>query len=181
MSQKFYGITLVNRRLYILLLATLTFLLLNTIFINTLGKNNLEEKINDIYGSQHISCIIEATYFESRGEPVDGWKAITEVIINRSKLPGYPDTLCEVVHQNKQFSYRNGDKKHKLVYDNPQKLYEISKVVYQHVYDITKYPKHKVLPDCVSHYDGKVFKKPYWADQMIMVKEIAGHQFYCKK
>ena len=93
----------------------------------------------------------------------------------------YPNTLCEVVQQNQQFSYRNGDKKHNLQYDNPQKLYAITKTVYYHLYDIRNHPRHRVLPDCVSHYDGKSFKKPSWAYKMNMVKEISGHQFYCKK
>jgi len=178
---KIYGITIVPRRIYNLILATLLALVINTFCIETIGKNNLEEKINDKYGSQQIECVVEAVYHEARGEPEEGWKAVVEVIVNRSKMKEYPDTLCEVVHQNKQFSYRNGDKKHNLHYDNPSKLYNITKTIYNHLYDIEKHPKHRVLPECVSHYDGKSFKKPSWANQMDMVKEISGHQFYCKK
>lgn len=179
--KKFYGIVLVNRRLYILLLATLFYLLLTNIFNLTIGQKNLDNKINDIYGSQNIECIIEAVYHEARGESVDGWKAVTEVILNRTNLDQYPDTICEVVHQNKQFSYRNGDKKNNLRYYEPIPLYNITKTVYHHLYEINKDSKKKILPDCVSHYDGKSFSKPHWAKHMNMVKEIGGHQFYCKK
>ena len=181
MSQKFYGIVLVNRRLYVLLLATLSYLLLSNMFNQTIGQKNLDQKINDIYGSQNIECIVEAVYHEARGETPDGWKAVTEVILNRTQLPDYPNTICEVVHQNKQFSYRNGDKKYNLHYYEPIPLYEITKTVYQHLYYIQKSDKRRVLPDCVTHYDGKSFTKPSWADHMKMVKEIGGHQFYCKK
>ena len=181
MKQKFYGIVLVNRRLYVLLLATLSYLLLSNMFNQTIGQRNLDQKINDIYGSQNIECIVEAVYHEARGETPDGWKAVTEVILNRTQLPDYPNTICEVVHQNKQFSYRNGDKKYNLHYYEPIPLYEITKTVYQHLYYIQKNDKRRVLPDCVTHYDGKSFTKPSWADHMKMVKEIGGHQFYCKK
>lgn len=178
---KIYGITLVPRRLYNIILATLLAFVINTFCIETIGKNNLDQKINDKYGSQNIECVVEAVYHEARGEPQDGWKAVIEVILNRSNMSEYPNSLCEVVHQNKQFSYRNGDKKNNLQYNEPKKLYEITKTVYEHLYNIDVHPKHKILPDCVSHYDGKSFKKPSWANKMIMVKEIAGHQFYCKK
>ena len=178
---KVYGITFVPRRLYNIILATLLAFVINTICIATIGRSDLDQRINDKYGSQNVECVIEAVYHEARGEPEEGWKAIVEVILNRKDMAEYPDTLCEVVRQNKQFSYRNGDKKYSLQYNEPQKLYAISRTVYKHLYDIKVHPKHRILPKCVSHYDGKSFKKPAWAYQMDMVKEIAGHQFYCKK
>ena len=181
MKKKFYGIVLVNRRLYILLLATLSYLLLSNIFNSIIGQKNLDQKINDIYGSQNIECIVEAVYHEARGETVDGWKAVVEVILNRVDNPRYPNTICEVVHQNKQFSYRNGNKKHNLKYYEPIPLYEITKTVYHHLYNIQKDDKNRVLPKCVTHYDGKSFDKPKWASHMRMVKEIGEHQFYCEK
>lgn len=181
MAQKVYGITLVPRRLYNLILVGLIAFIMNLLFINGIGENKVMSRVNDIYGSPNVECVIEAVYFESRGESVEGWKATTEVIVNRSKMDKYPDTLCEVVQQNKQFSYRNGKTKEQLKYDNPMVVYKISQTVYQHLYDIEKNPKKRMLPECVSHYDGKAFKKPYWASKMRMVKEIGAHQFYCKK
>lgn len=179
MTPKVYGITLVPRRLYNLILVGLFAFIINLLCINGVGESTIMSRVNDMYGSPNVECVVEAVYFEARGEPVEGWKATTEVIVNRSKMDRYPDTLCEVVQQNKQFSYRNGKNKEQLKYNNPMKVHEIAQTVYQHLYDLEKNPKKRVLPECVSHYDGKAFKKPYWAKKMKMVKEVGAHQFYC--
>ena len=180
-KQKIYGITFVPRRLYNLLLVALFAIIVNTFCVSTIGKNSIDTKIIDIYGSQNIECIVDAIAGEAIGEPAEGQKAIVEVIVNRSKIANYPDTFCEVVHQNKQFSYLNGDGKYKRIYNHPEKVYELTKMVHKHLYDIQKNPKARVMPSCVTHFDGKAFKKPYWASEMNMVKEIGGHQFYCVK
>lgn len=178
---KFYGIILVSRRIYILCLIVLFILLLKTIFSFTIKQPSIDEQVNKKYGSENIDCVIEAVYHEARGEDKDGWKAVSEIIINRMNNEQFPNTMCEVVKQNKQFSYRNGNKKFKLTYDNPHALYEISTTIYNHIYEIDKNHKNRLLPECAINYDGKSFKKPKWASQMKMVKEIGGHQFYCKK
>lgn len=146
---------------------------------HTISQESIEYLMDKKYGKDQIDCIIEATYFEARGEIEDGHKAIVEVIYNRTfNSERFPDSFCEVVKQNKQFSYRNGDRKNHLVYDKEIKE-NISTTVYNHLYAITKSKKNVVLPDCVSHYDGKSFKKPTWAYKMNMVHEIGNHQFYC--
>ena len=130
------------------------------------------------YGKEQIDCVIEATYFEARGEETEGHKAIVEIIRNRTNNERFPDTFCDVVKQNKQFSYRNGDKKYNLVYNDKIKKAEITNTVYSHLYSIYM-GKATVLPECASHYDGKSFKKPSWSKKMKMVEEIGNHQFYC--
>jgi hypothetical protein len=181
MSKKIYGITLVPRRIYNLALAILITTIVNTTIIQTIGKNNLDTYVNNKYGSQNISCVVDAVAGEAIGEPDEGKKAVVEVIMNRSKMSKYPDSFCEVVHQSKQFSYLKGNQNYKKIYSDPAELYKLTKLVYSHIYDIEKNPKHRILPENVSHYDGKSFKKPYWSKDMIMVKEIAGHQFYAPK
>ena len=142
---------------------------------------HIQEIVDKTYGKAEVSCIIEAVYFEARGESEEGHKAIVEVIKNRSENELFPNTFCGVVQQNKQFSYRNGDKKNHLVYTNKEKKEEITKTVYTHLYDLSKKKNCNLLPECVSHYDGKAFTKPAWAYKMNMVQEIGMHQFYCKK
>ncbi len=56
-------------------------------------------------------CLAVGVYFEARGEPVKGQKAVAQVILNRVKNPAYPNSVCGVVYQNKwkrnacQFSF----------------------------------------------------------------------------
>lgn len=51
-------------------------------------------------------CIMEALWYEARGEPALGILAVASVIENRKNHEYYPDTYCGVIHQHKQFSYR---------------------------------------------------------------------------
>ncbi|CTQ32345.1 cell wall hydrolase [Jannaschia rubra] len=58
-----------------------------------------------------LRCLIEAIYFEARGEPVEGQVAVGEVVLNRVDAENYPDAVCAVVRQGTgrkhacQFSY----------------------------------------------------------------------------
>ena len=50
-------------------------------------------------------CLAIAMYYEARNQPIDGQLAVAQVIMNRVESPRYPDTVCEVVWQPKQFSF----------------------------------------------------------------------------
>ena len=56
-----------------------------------------------------LECLAKAVYFEARGEPLDGQRAVAEVILNRVDSPRFPSTVCGVVTQSNrggcQFSY----------------------------------------------------------------------------
>ena len=56
-------------------------------------------------------CLAQAIYFEARSEPVAGWEAVADVVINRALSPTYPGSICGVVFQGQyrrhkcQFSF----------------------------------------------------------------------------
>ncbi len=50
-------------------------------------------------------CLALAVYHEARGEPLIGQKAVAEVVMNRVASDRFPDTICGVVMQPKQFSF----------------------------------------------------------------------------
>jgi N-acetylmuramoyl-L-alanine amidase len=57
-----------------------------------------------------LECLAGATYFESRGEPLEGQLAVAEVIINRAESGRFASSICGVVHQRGQFSFVRGGK-----------------------------------------------------------------------
>ncbi|HRO13347.1 cell wall hydrolase [Amaricoccus sp.] len=59
-----------------------------------------------IPGERELACLAEAIYFEARGTGAEGEAAVAHVIVNRSNNPKFPDTVCGVVTQGCQFSYR---------------------------------------------------------------------------
>jgi spore germination cell wall hydrolase CwlJ-like protein len=44
-------------------------------------------------------CMASAIYYEAGAEPVNGQKAVAQVVINRVRHPAYPNTVCGVVYQ----------------------------------------------------------------------------------
>lgn len=47
----------------------------------------------------------EALYFEARDQPIEGQIAVAETILNRVESKQFPNSICKVVNQYKQFSY----------------------------------------------------------------------------
>ncbi|WP_299359274.1 cell wall hydrolase [uncultured Paracoccus sp.] len=57
-------------------------------------------------GGASLKCLSEAIYFEARGEPQAGQRAVAEVILNRVDDPRFPKSVCGVINQRGQFSYK---------------------------------------------------------------------------
>ena len=56
--------------------------------------------------SADLACLAEAVYFEARGTGVTGESAVAHVVVNRARSPKFPDSVCGVVGDGCQFSYR---------------------------------------------------------------------------
>jgi spore germination cell wall hydrolase CwlJ-like protein len=46
-----------------------------------------------------IDCLASAVYYEARGESAEGRAAVAQVVLNRTRRPGFPKTVCGVVFQ----------------------------------------------------------------------------------
>ncbi len=46
-----------------------------------------------------LDCLALNIYFEARGEPLDGKRAVGHVVLNRVADEGFPGTICQVVRQ----------------------------------------------------------------------------------
>jgi N-acetylmuramoyl-L-alanine amidase len=53
--------------------------------------------------SAAVLCLALTVYHESKSEPVEGQRAVAQVVINRSKENG--TTICQEVHKPGQFSW----------------------------------------------------------------------------
>ncbi len=58
------------------------------------------------FSKKEQKCLAEGIYFEARGEQVSGQAAVAQVILNRVRNPAYPNTICSVVYQNKNWRNR---------------------------------------------------------------------------
>lgn len=55
--------------------------------------------------TNEITCLAQAVYYEARGEPLEGKKAVAIVTLNRKNNPKFPSTICGVVYQKGQYSW----------------------------------------------------------------------------
>ncbi|KPF73756.1 hypothetical protein IP88_08730 [alpha proteobacterium AAP81b] len=51
-------------------------------------------------------CLAAAVYFEARGEPLEGQLAVAQSIVNRVESGRFADTVCGVITQPGQYSFR---------------------------------------------------------------------------
>lgn len=57
---------------------------------------------------QKVRCLGEAVYRETRGESYRGQLAVAQTVINRTRHPRFPPTICGVVFHRGQFSWTKG-------------------------------------------------------------------------
>jgi len=49
--------------------------------------------------SRDLECLTQAVYYEARGESGEGQAAVAQVVLNRTRHPAFPSTVCGVVFQ----------------------------------------------------------------------------------
>lgn len=55
--------------------------------------------------TEDMRCLASAVYNEARGESIEGQLAVAQVVLNRTASERWPDSICEVVYQQAQFSF----------------------------------------------------------------------------
>lgn len=53
----------------------------------------------DSLNQSELRCLAEAIYYEARSESYRGQVAVAEVVMNRTRSPHYPSSICGVVYQ----------------------------------------------------------------------------------
>ena len=119
-------------------------------------------------------CLALNIYFEARSEEPMGQLAVAEVTLNRVTSSRYPDTVCEVVWQRRQFSWTHDGKS-----DKPKdaRAWDMA------VRAATLAMKHRdvvIVGNEVTHYHAD-YVKPYWTTAYERVAKVGTHIFYKAK
>jgi spore germination cell wall hydrolase CwlJ-like protein len=122
---------------------------------------------------KEIECLATNVYFEALIESDIGRIAVANVTMNRVNSKHFPNTVCGVVWENKQFSWTHDGKSdvptNKSGYED---IYEIAKAVYNgNILDITE-------GSTFYHAD---YANPYWTKVMTRVVQFDTHIFYTHK
>lgn len=95
-----------------------------------------------------LECLVKNTYYEARGESVEGQIAVAQVVLNRVDHDDYPKTICKVVYQHKQFNWTTQQHKAKIVWSEWQKsldasvkAYNLPRINATHYHNLTVHPK----------------------------------------
>ena len=156
------------------------------VFINDGSSfvENSEEIKPRIELSKHDrACLVQSLYYEIRSGTTKAIKNVAYVIINRTnpEVREFPDTICEVVHQPRQFSYMDKAKppkdwEHKVLSKegaDKEALLKIHKVVDEIVAEGTK---HK---DVLWYTTTSVRQR--WTKSMTVKYSDGFHKFMAKK
>ncbi len=128
---------------------------------------------------KELRCLALNVYFEARGEKTEGQLAVALVTMNRMKNRHYPNSVCGVVWQKRQFSWTHDGKS-----DRPtdMRAWELARKIAQVTYlgysklsarsrkalDLTKGALHFYAPRLAA---------PYWAEAHSVTRIIGGHVF----
>ena len=127
---------------------------------------------SDLYDRQEIHCGSQNVYFESQGEPGLGMVAVSQVVINRVKDKRWPDTICEVVWQNKQFSWTHDGKSDRIPLASTYQRRLWMKSVYMFLIAHTE----EDVTNGATHYHS-IKVDPWWASSMKVTAHIGNHIF----
>jgi spore germination cell wall hydrolase CwlJ-like protein len=128
-----------------------------------------------------IRCLALNVYHEARGEPVEGQLAVALVTMNRVASKRYPNSVCNVVWQRRQFSWTHDGRA-----DSPKDMHswKLARKIAQFVY--SKYSTlHGMSGGALDLTKGALYyyapkhADPYWAkhEDKEVTRQIGGHIF----
>jgi len=124
-------------------------------------------------------CLAQNMFFEARGESTRGQLMVAAVTINRANHKSFPNTICGVVWQRKQFSWTH-DGKH----DNPERMGKTDRLEWEkikHLADLVLNEPNHVLPKTkATHYHAD-YVNPLWKKQKVYLEKVGKHLFYKNK
>ena len=131
-----------------------------------------EKKLPANYSEADKYCMAQNIYFESANQSALGKLAVGLVVMNRVKDTRYPDTICEVVRQDSQFSWVKDNRSNVPKKDDAawKESVRITEDVLSGRADFLKF-------DEVTHYHAD-YVNPYWSGHMEEVATIDQHIFY---
>ena len=122
-----------------------------------------------------LLCLTQAVYYEAGFEPIEGRRAVAQVVLNRMRHPAFPKSVCGVVYQGSnspvcQFSF---------VCDGS--LYRApAAAAWQTAREIASAALAGFVERSVgqaTHYHAD-YVAPYWAPKLAKVEKIGAHIFY---
>ena len=135
-----------------------------------------QQRMNQ-FTEEDLYCLQQNVYFEARNQSTIGQRAVAWVTLNRVESSRYPNTICGVVWQPKQFSWT-----HDNLSDSPG-----TNAIEQQAWNRAGLIARSVIRKWAYEIDSPVesatmfhasYVSPYWSDSYDKVAQIDDHIFY---
>lgn len=156
------------------MISRLLMILVSSSFLLSLAQASALVKMD-----KETQCLALNIYYEARGEPLNGQFAVAAVTMNRVKSYKYPNTVCAVVWQRRQFSWTHDGKSDKPTEKRAWiKAQSLAKLVYSKY--LTFQAENNGAWDITLgalHYYSSTISTPYWAKEKDVSAYIGRHKF----
>ena len=123
-----------------------------------------------------LQCLTAAVYYEARSEPLDGQRAVAQVVLNRVRDRAFPNSVCKVVYQHPahapgcQFSFAcDGSMTHPL----DPRAWSVAGSVARAALSGSVY-----APVGSATYYHTTAVQPWWAASLTRIGLVGSHIFY---
>ena len=140
------------------------------------GVNLLSASFGEASKQSALECMTAAIYHEAGFEPVQGRRAVAQVVLNRVKHPAFPNSVCDVVYQGSerrtgcQFTFTCDGS---LARRPPLGAWEAAKTIAREALSGGVEPSVGMS----THYHAN-YVLPYWAHSLDKVVVVGSHIFY---
>ena len=127
-------------------------------------------------GQDDTTCLAQAVYYEARSESLVGQEAVAQVVMNRTRDPRFPTSVCGVVFEQTgryatcQFSFACDGSMDRLA--EPAAWQRAHAVAAQALHGFVLKPMQYA-----THFHAS-YVTPYWGSRLIRVGRIGHHIFY---
>ena len=128
-------------------------------------------------------CMAQNIYYEARGSNRADRIAVADVVLNRVQDTRYPDTICEVVKQGRQYADGNMIRNQcqfswycdgKSDWPTDMDAWVDAQMI---AYNMLQYGQGRGLTEGSDHYHAD-YVDPSWARNLQLVGRIGVHVFY---
>ena len=122
-------------------------------------------------------CLAAAIYFEAGNQSVEGKQAVADVILTRVASARFPNTICDVVFQSKQFSFT-----HDGLPDDIDAITNVLDVaMVNEAKAVASHSMDNYTPGLHSDHYHTIAVNPYWNANMQFVTVVGYHIFYISR
>lgn len=157
--------------LFLTLITTAAYSALLTTTPDATDSENNGTAYTETEAERELFCLVQNIYHEARGEDVQHQAAVAHVTLNRVASAHFPNTVCGVVWQSKQFSWTQDGRSDEM--KDHRAILKAVDVAIDAISNRDDDPTNGMR----FYYAHNKIKTPRWAEKPIEVAVLGNHTF----